>query len=117
MRTIKTTKAVMTERELQIAVIDMVKILKGLVYHTYDSRRSHAGFPDLVIILPTDHRVLFVELKTNIGKVSLPQQVWLNALAFTRAEVYVWRPDDLTSGNIWAILQGNKSEQPTTSEK
>ena len=30
----------MTEKEFQAQIVDLVGILGGMVYHTYDSRRS-----------------------------------------------------------------------------
>ena len=42
-----------------------------LAYHTHDSRRSTAGFPDLVLIKPP--RVLFLEVKSERGRLSRAQ--------------------------------------------
>jgi len=55
----------------------------SLTYHTYDSRRSHAGFPDLVA-LRHDHRgvtLAVLELKRETGKATLEQEHWLDAWA------------------------------------
>jgi hypothetical protein len=62
------------------------------IYHTYDSRRSSPGFPDLVLVRPP--RLLFVELKVGRRKVTNEQELWLLALGACSAETYVWRPDD-----------------------
>jgi hypothetical protein len=52
-----------------------------------------AGFPDCVIV--KNGRLLFVELKSEKGKVAPIQQAWLDALEATgKAEVYLWRPGD-----------------------
>ena len=40
-------------------------------YHTYDSRSSNAGFPDLVLIKPP--RVIFLEVKSERGRLSRAQ--------------------------------------------
>ena len=61
-------------------------------YHTHDSRRSEQGFPDLVLI--RRERLIFAELKTEKGKTSAYQRAWLEALGWTKAEVYLWRPSD-----------------------
>jgi len=51
------------------------------------------GFPDLMLC--RRGRLLFAELKSETGTVSLAQQEWLDALNLTgRCEVYVWRPRD-----------------------
>jgi len=62
-----------------------------LCYHTHDSRRSAPGFPDLVLV--RGGRLLFAELKTDRGIVTLPQREWLAALTeANRVETHVWRP-------------------------
>lgn len=60
-------------------------------YHTHDSRRSEAGFPDLVLVR---ERVLFRELKTATGAVSRRQREWLESLVAAGADAAVWRPGD-----------------------
>jgi VRR-NUC domain-containing protein len=40
-------------------------------------------------------RVVWVELKTETGKVSAAQREWLDALKAAGAEAYIWRPSDL----------------------
>lgn len=86
-------RALQSEREFQQQVLDLLK-LRGwsLVYHTYDSRRSHKGFPDIVTV--RKNRLVFIELKSAKGKPTEEQWQWLNALAETQAEVYLWRPSD-----------------------
>jgi hypothetical protein len=107
--------AQVTEKELQEAVLALANLKKWLVYHTYDSRRSNPGFPDLVMV--KDHRLLFVELKTKTGRVSTAQTQWLDALravsnhwsivggkTFGKVEVYLWRPSDWHDGTIEEVL-------------
>ena len=36
-----------TEKGFQAAVVELARLRGWLVYHTYDSRRSAKGFPDL----------------------------------------------------------------------
>lgn len=64
-----------------------------LCYHTHDSRRSAAGFPDLVCTDGT--RLLVAELKNATGKLTKEQAVWLELLRHTeQCDVYLWRPKD-----------------------
>jgi hypothetical protein len=80
------------ERDFQAAVCELAKTLGCLVYHTHDSRRSEAGFPDLVIV--GRHGVMFRELKTATGRVTPEQDRWITFLARGDANVAVWRPQD-----------------------
>lgn len=61
-------------------------------YHTLRSRGSEPGYPDWTLVR---ERVVFLELKTEAGKVSPAQKVWLSALMNAGAEVYIARPFDL----------------------
>jgi hypothetical protein len=84
-----------TERQFQQAVEDLARALRWRVYHTYDSRRSAPGFPDLVLARQ-DEPIIFAELKTDKGRVSPAQAEWLAALEDTASdvEVHVWRPSE-----------------------
>ena len=67
-----------SEKRFQDAVVQLAQLSGCLVYHTYDSRRSTPGFPDLVIL--RDDLLIFAELKTEKGKLSKYQANWLDAL-------------------------------------
>lgn len=96
----------MSERQLQDNVLDLAERLNLLAYHTFDSRRSEPGFPDLVLV---GRRVLFVELKRQRGRLSADQQAWHDALLRTtwrgNPGYYLWRPYDWTSGEIEDVLR------------
>lgn len=79
------------EKDFQAAVIKRAKELGWLTYHTRDSRKSEEGFPDLVLVR---ERVVFMELKTAIGKPTAPQCCWMEALEVAGEEVYLFRPAD-----------------------
>ena len=81
-----------SERDFQREVVKRALIFGWKVYHTYDSRRSAPGFPDLVLV--REH-VIFAELKTAKGTVSKEQEAWIRDLQYANATVYVWRPGDL----------------------
>ncbi|MEU3783450.1 VRR-NUC domain-containing protein [Streptomyces sp900129855] len=66
-----------------------------LQYHTADSRRSDAGWPDEVFGHVGQRRTLFVEFKTDNGRIRPAQREWLAHLSDAGLEVAVWRPRDL----------------------
>lgn len=69
------------ERELQDRLIEAGRLSGWLVYHTHDSRKSEAGFPDLVMV--RDGVLLAVECKRGPAELrAMPeeQQAWLAAL-------------------------------------
>lgn len=79
-----------------------------LAYHTYSSRRSVPGFPDLVMLSPGTGRCIVAELKTETGKLSVEQERWLEAFRKNPGiEVFVWRPSDWPE--ITRILGGKDS--------
>lgn len=82
----------MTEEQFQKKVTDLCDWLRIAWHHETDSRRSKAGFPDLVMAGPGG--VLFAELKTDRGRVSPEQNEWLNRLTAAGATAVVWRPRD-----------------------
>jgi hypothetical protein len=77
-----------TEAQFQAQVVELAEWLGYAWYHAHDSRRSPAGFPDLVLVRPRGRglsaRVIFADA----------QHVWLTTLIDADAEVYVWRPSD-----------------------
>lgn len=82
-----------TERSFQAMVVELASIRGWLCYHTYDSRRSNPGFPDLVMV--RGERLIFAELKSRLGRVTREQQLWHHALwAVPQVECYVWKPAD-----------------------
>lgn len=109
----------MTEDELQEAVIGTAQLLRWRVAHFRPGETTKgwrtpvaadgAGFPDLCMVHPEQHRVLFVELKAANRLLRIEQQAWLASLmcaAGENLEVDVWRPADWTSGRIEQALRG-----------
>ena len=90
------------EREFRSQILGLARILGWECYFSWTSIHSPAGFPDLVMV--KSKRLIFAELKTEIGKVTDKQQGWLDKLAKTEAEVYLWRPHDFD--DVAALLQG-----------
>ena len=83
----------MNEEQFQANVIEMSKYMGYLHYHTHDSRRSVAGFPDLVLV--GRNRILFREIKTENGQLSSAQLTWGGALIAGGGDWEVWRPSDI----------------------
>ena len=107
----------MTESELQGVIVRMAED-KGWMVKPHDkantsagggNRRAHRngsanGFPDLV--LARDGEVLFLELKTQVGKLSQEQVDWSMALPSNSGPVHyeVIRPSDLARGRVDELL-------------
>lgn len=75
-----------------------------LQYHTWNSRHSPSGFPDLVLV--RRERIVFSELKRLGQEPTEKQEEWLDGLAIAGAEVYLWRPDDFR--DIEIVLSSKK---------
>ena len=81
------------EKDFQQMVLNVARPCGWQTYHTYDSRRSDPGFPDLCLV--RGERLLFVELKTVKGRLRDAQKDWLALLTKVPCvEVYLWRPTD-----------------------
>jgi hypothetical protein len=82
-----------SERQLQQSVETLAEYLGWWVWHDNDSRRNKAGWPDLVLIRPG--RLIFAELKTETGRLTIEQRRILTMLYAAKQEVYIWRPNDM----------------------
>lgn len=93
------------EKDWQRSVRDLAAQLGYAMYHTFDSRKSDTGFPDLVLVSRQRRRVVYLELKreevddrgrvTGNGKVTDRQAKWIRDLHYAGAEVYLARPRNL----------------------
>tara|TARA_R100000656_G_scaffold3761_1_gene5301 strand:- start:134 stop:469 length:336 start_codon:yes stop_codon:yes gene_type:complete len=99
----------LTEAQFQESVIEMATDIYGWeVFHDGDSRRSNAGFPDLVLV--KDGKLIFAELKRE--KESYPsekQKLWLAKLGQVMQSsdnvlAVLWRP----SSNWQKVLSGEE---------
>ena len=81
------------EKDFLEQVRELARYEGWLSYHTYRSTRSEPGFPDLVLVRPP--RLIFAELKTEKGRVTPAQWLWLDVLGRSNeVEAYLWRPSD-----------------------
>ena len=78
------------EKDFQASVIKVAKTFGWAYYHTYDSRMSVAGWPDLVLCRPPC--LIFVELKMEKKYPTKAQRHWGGLLKQCNAEYYLWRP-------------------------
>lgn len=95
----------MTEAELKSVILSMAKAKGWIVYTTPQVKPMRparldgsAGYPDLT--LARDGEVMWIELKQEDAKLSLPQAGWQLALP----RMFVIRPSDLGSGRVEELL-------------
>jgi hypothetical protein len=86
-----------TEKGFMAVVVQFAKLNGWLVYHTYDSRKSEAGFPDLVMV--RSGVLIFAELKLEGKDTTVDQRHWLKELkscvvSTEELKVFVWFPSD-----------------------
>lgn len=89
-----------TEAAFQRQVVQFARLCGWTVYHTFDSRRSDPGFPDLVMVR-AGRPVVYAELKTVAGRVRPEQAKWLELLRLTPSQVFLWRP----TPECWAEIE------------
>jgi len=82
------------------------------IYHTHDSRRSEAGFPDVLAI--KGGYLLVAELKAKKGKTSDAQDKWLTAFEGVQTiSVRLWKPGINNEEIIdVATTKGNDPQPP-----
>ena len=106
-----------TEKAWQAQVRELLALAGfDLTYCTWNSRRSPAGFPDLVALRSSDGTLAVLELKTETGRLSPAQVEWLGAwsifslraeLAGLRVIVGMFRPSD--RDQLWELLDGGNT--------
>ena len=97
-----------TEGEFQAWVLDLANRNGWLAYHTYDSRKSGPGFPDLILV--KGGVMIAAELKSaDVKSMSLDQARWLAALGCVPGvRAVVWQPCDAES-----IIGQLETEEPS----
>ena len=93
----KTPSPAITEKEFQAAVIALAKRCGWVHYHTHDSRRSVAGFPDLILLR---ERLVVVELKRSAKEKPTPaQEQWLASFRAAGVDARLWTPE------LWSEIE------------
>lgn len=96
-----------TEAEFQQQVVQLARLCGWAVFHPWLSVKSSPGWPDLALC--RTGRLIFAELKSEKGQVTVAQQLWLDLLGSVDGiEVYVWRPSDFEE--ISRVLQAGRVE-------
>jgi hypothetical protein len=98
----------MTEPELLAAVLDLARVFGWRTAHFRAAQTRYgwrtpvqgdgAGFPDLVVVRGS--RVIAIELKSDTGKVTAEQRLWLDALTDAGVLTCIWRPEHWRDGTI-----------------
>ena len=87
----------LTEKQFMAQVIQLAKLRRWMVYHTFDSRRSTEGFPDLVLL--RDSRLIVAELKVGNNEPTTAQKWWLAAFKDANVAAHIWRETD------WKLIE------------
>jgi len=74
----RTAADVWTEKEFQATVLELARLMGWHAQTHWSERHSAAGWPDLTLCRGA--RLLFLELKTQKGKLSFAQREWLDDL-------------------------------------
>lgn len=80
-----------SEKAFQADIVKFAEKQGWTCYHTYNSRKSQEGYPDLTLVR---ERVVWIEAKTETGVVSAAQQTWHELLNAAGQEAYIFRPKD-----------------------
>lgn len=105
----------MSERDLQDSIVQLARQGGWLVMHTRPALNRHGkwstplqgnpGFVDLVLCRPP--RLLLLELKSERGRLSPDQRVWIDALRGSGVDVRVIYPRDFDE--IASVLTGGRA--------
>jgi hypothetical protein len=71
-----TNVVVLTESDIQRGVIDLLRTLSFVTYHTWLSKHSEPGFPD-VFAVDEQGIIVAVECKGPKGRVTEAQRAWI----------------------------------------
>jgi hypothetical protein len=80
-----------SEKAFQSHITGLAEHLGYRWFHCYNSRRSPAGFLDLVLA-KARRGVIYAELKREGEQPAQAQLEWLMVLSYAGAESYLWRP-------------------------
>lgn len=94
-----------TEAEFQRLFLRLARAKGFRWYHTFDSRRSNRGFPDLCLVNPAQRRIVFVELKGWTGQATDEQRDWLRDLNDAGGEAYLVKTSGDYARDVASIVE------------
>jgi hypothetical protein len=108
----------MLERDYQRKVIELAHLFHWRVAHfrtAMNARGVHMtpvaadgkGWPDLVLVNPLHHRILFREVKADRGRLSPEQEQWGAWLTSAGQDWGVWQPRDWDTVVVPTLTAGN----------
>ena len=105
----------MSEKVLKDRLVNLAKCLGYLVHHDLPAMnmrgrwathvQGDVGFPDLILVHPKGGMVV-LELKSERGKLTPGQKIWMNAFERAGILAYVVRPSDMNF--ITRILESHR---------
>lgn len=100
------------EKDFMKTIIVAARWLGYLVYHDLDSRSNVPGWPDLFLVGTGEHagRMIVLECKTETGRATAEQLVWLGAfMEIPGADVLTVRPRDID--RVLELLQARTGRE------
>lgn len=105
----RATARAMSESDLQDAIVELSHAFGFSVAHFTTARTNTGGyrtptqydavgFPDLLLV--GERGVVFIEVKTERGKLSTEQAEWILRVNRAKHRAYVFRPSDWLSGAV-----------------
>lgn len=79
-----------TERAFMAQIVRYATLMGWRCHHTFDSRRSSAGVPDILAVRRP--RVVWLETKSERGRLTAEQRAWLDDLRACGQEAHCVRP-------------------------
>ena len=86
--------ALVRESDWQRVVVQALRANGWRVFVDRMAFRSDAGWPDVFAVHPGWSRLLWLECKTQRGRVSAAQEAWIGDLRRAGCAAYVVRPSD-----------------------
>jgi hypothetical protein len=93
-RVVEDPNDLLTEAQWQRTVVEALKLYGWRVFHDRVAWRSDPGWPDLTCVHIERKRVIFVELKSERGRLTPKQEYWRDTLVHAGQDWHLWRPSD-----------------------